>query len=76
MQTLYLVLSIVLIVGLVALFFITFVINRKTPVPKGCENIKIEEESCMACSNSSCEIKEKFEYEKLKEEFKKDGDLK
>lgn len=30
----------------------------------------------MACSNSSCEIKEKFEYEKLKEEFKKDGDLK
>ena len=76
MQTLYLVLSICLIVGLVALFFITFVINRKTPVPKGCENIKIEEESCMACSNSSCEIKEKFEYEKLKEEFKKDGDLK
>ncbi|MBQ9448675.1 MAG: hypothetical protein IJU60_02225 [Acholeplasmatales bacterium] len=76
MQTLYLVLSICLIVGLLALFFITFVINRKTPVPKGCENIKIEEESCMACSNSSCEIKEKFEYEKLKEEFKKDGDLK
>ena len=76
MQTLYLVLSICLIVGLVALFFITFVINRKTPVPKGCENIKIEEESCMSCSNSSCEIKEKFEYEKLKEEFKKDGDLK
>lgn len=30
----------------------------------------------MACSNSSCEIKEKFGYEKLKEEFKKDGDLK
>ena len=76
MQTLYLVLAILLIVGLGALFFITFVINRKTPVPKGCENIKIEQESCLACSNSSCEIKEKFEYEKLKEEFKKDGDLK
>ena len=76
MQPLYLVLSIILIVGLVALFFVTFIINKKTPVPKGCENIKIDEGSCMACSNSSCEIKEKFEYEKLKEELEKDGDLK
>ena len=69
MQILYLVLAIALIAGLVALFFITFVINRKTPVPEGCEHIKIEEENCLLCSNSGCEIKEKFEYKKLKEEL-------
>ena len=76
MQTVYLVLAIMLIVALVAMFFITFVINRKTPVPKGCEHIKIEEENCLLCSNDGCEIKEKFEYNKLKEELEKDGEEK
>ncbi len=63
--------AIALIVFFVALFFISFVHNRKTPPPKGCEHIKIEEENCMACNVEGCNIREKFEYDKLKEELKK-----
>lgn len=76
MQPLYLILAILVIVGFGVLFFVTFIINRKTPVPEGCEHIKIEEENCLLCSNSGCDIKEKFEYKKLKEELEKDGENK
>ena len=41
----YLILSIGIIVFFVVLFFVTFVINRRTPVPKGCEHLKISEEN-------------------------------
>ncbi len=68
----YLIISICLIAFLVVLFFVTFVKNRKTPVPKGCENIKISEENCSMCNNTSCSIKERFDIEKLKEEIEKD----
>ncbi len=65
----YLIISIALIAFLIALFFITFVKNRKTPVPKGCENIEISEENCSACSNTLCSIKGKFDVEKIKEDI-------
>lgn len=68
----YLIISIALIVFFIVLFFVTFVINRKTPVPKGCEQLKITEENCSMCSNTSCSIKEKFDIEKLKEDIEKD----
>ena len=67
----YLILGILLVVGLIALFFITFVINRRTPAPKGCEDIKISSENCLACNVEGCTIKEKFSVEKLKEELEK-----
>ena len=68
----YLIISIGLIAFFVVLFFVTFVINRKTPVPKGCENLKISEENCSMCNNTSCSIKEKFDIEKIKEEINKE----
>ena len=68
-QTGYLIIAIVIIAALVAIFIITFVINRKTPVPKGCEHIKISEENCGACQVSDCSIKQKFDVEKLREEL-------
>ena len=46
----YLFIAIGLIVLIAAIFIITFVINRRTPVPKGCEHLKIEESNCMACT--------------------------
>ena len=70
----YLFAAIALIVFFLAVFFISFVHNRRTPVPKGCEHIKIEEEFCLQCQVSNCSIKEKFEYEKLKEELEKGED--
>ena len=68
----YLVAAIAVIVFFVIIFFVSFVHNRRTPVPEGCEQIKIEETSCLACNVEGCSIKEKFEYERLKQEIEKD----
>ncbi len=68
----YLVIAIALIVFIGAVFFISFVHNRRTPVPEGCEQIKIEEMTCLSCSNEGCSIKEKFEIEKIKKELDED----
>ncbi len=69
----YLILSIGIIVFFVVLFFVTFVINRRTPVPKGCEHLKISEENCGACTNTSCSIKAKFDVDKVKEEIEEEN---
>ena len=36
---------------LVAVFILTYVGNKKTPVPEGCENLKAE---CGGCHDISC----------------------
>ena len=71
-QTGYLIIAIVIIAALVALFIITFVINRKTPVPDGCENIKITEEGCANCQIEECAVKVKLDIKKIEEELKED----
>ena len=53
-QTGYLILAISILVALVIIFFVSFVLYRRTPVPKGCEAIKISEENCSACNNKEC----------------------
>ena len=50
--------AIILIAGLIAIFFVSYVLNKKTPVPKGCENLLRDEEMCANCSNTNCKIKE------------------
>ena len=54
-QTGYLILAISILVALLAIFIVSFILYRRTPVPKGCENIKISEENCSACHNKECE---------------------
>ena len=56
-QTEYLILAIAILVTLLVIFIVSFVLYRKTPVPKGCENIKISEENCAACGNKECQYK-------------------
>ena len=53
-QTEYLILAIFIIVALLATFIISFVAYRRTPVPQGCEDIKIDEKNCAGCSHSEC----------------------
>ena len=74
----YLIISICLIAFFVVLFFVTFVINRKTPVPKGCEHIKISEENCSMCNNTSCTIKEKLDIQlqKIKDDLDNEEEIK
>ena len=71
-QTGYLIIAIVIIAALVALFIVTFDINRKTPVPEGCENIKITEEGCANCQIEECAVKVKLDIKKIEEELKED----
>ena len=65
-QTEYLILAIFIIVALLATFIISFVVYRRTPVPQGCEDIKIDEKNCAGCSHSECS----FYKEMSKEEDK------
>lgn len=63
-QTGYLILAISILVALLAIFIVSFILYRRTPVPKGCENIKISDENCSACGNTECEYHHKREEDK------------
>ncbi|MCR4898833.1 MAG: hypothetical protein K5892_06355 [Acholeplasmatales bacterium] len=60
MKTVYLIISIILIATLVAVFIISFLINKKTPKPKGCEDLEVTEENCLNCGRFDCKIRDKF----------------
>ena len=49
-----LILAISIILALLIIFVVTFILYKKTPVPKGCENLKINEENCSTCNNKEC----------------------
>ena len=56
-QTGYLILAISIILALLIVFVVSFVLYKKTPVPKGCENLLINEENCAACENKTCALR-------------------
>lgn len=68
----YLIIAIALIALIAVIFIVSFIINRRTPLPKGCENIKIEEQTCLACSNSDCKIHQEFDLKKIEKELKEE----
>lgn len=67
----YLLIAILIILFLIVLFFISYYINKKTPVPKGCEHLKIDETNCKACNNFDCSLNKNQENSKeIKDENK------
>ena len=70
----YLLIAIIVIIALIAIFVISFVLYKKTPVPKGCEDIKISNENCLGCNNNDCKIKQEFlsNIEEVKEELEEE----
>ncbi|MGM9970452.1 MAG: hypothetical protein ACI35S_08670 [Anaeroplasma sp.] len=70
----YLILSIIIILGLIILFFVSYVLNKKTPLPKGCEDIRISNENCLGCNNEDCKIKNELlsNIEEVKDELKEE----
>ncbi|MCR5491942.1 MAG: hypothetical protein K6F32_07440 [Bacilli bacterium] len=50
----YLAIAIGLIVVLAAVFAVSFAMYRKTPVPKGCEDLVANKEKCEGCEQASC----------------------
>lgn len=53
-QTGYLIIAISVLVALLVTFIVSFVLYKRTPVPKGCEFLKIEEENCSHCGHKEC----------------------
>lgn len=70
----YLYIAIGVIVLLAAIFFLTWFLNKKTPVPEGCENLRIGQEACGSCMNTDCSIKMKIDIKKIEEEIKEDNE--
>ncbi len=68
----YTLLAIGIVLLLIAVFFITYVLNKRTPVPKSCEDIKISDDNCLACGNVDCHIKQGIDLKKIEEELKEE----
>ena len=60
-KTASLILAISIILALLIIFIVSFVLYKKTPVPKGCENLLINEENCAACANKECALRKEGE---------------
>jgi hypothetical protein len=45
--------ALLFMVGLGLFYALTYVLNRNTPIPEGCEDLT---QSCHGCSISSCEL--------------------
>ena len=60
-ETGYLILAISIILALLIVFVVSFILYKKIPVPKGCENILINEENCAACQNKECALRKEGE---------------
>ena len=52
----YLIIAISILVILLAVFIASFILYVKTPAPKGCENIKINDENCSSCNHKECKF--------------------
>ena len=53
-QVAYLIIAIVILVSLLAVFVISFVLYKRTPAPKGCEDILMGDEKCSTCQQTNC----------------------
>ena len=53
-ETGYLIIAISILVALLVIFFVTFVLYRRTPVPKGCEDLEMNDHNCSICGHTEC----------------------
>ena len=56
-----LIVAILVIALLIGLFFVSYILNKKTPVPDECKDIKIDSKKCAACPNEMCALRKKEE---------------
>ena len=50
----YLIIAIAILVVLIVIFFVSFILYRRTPVPKGCEELEMNDHNCSICGHSEC----------------------
>ncbi len=53
-KTVRIILAILVIILLVAIFVVSYILYRRTPAPKGCEDIHPNEQKCHGCKETSC----------------------
>ena len=58
-KTAYLIIAILVLFLLLTTFIVSFVLYRKTPLPKGCQDLKIDKDSCRNCGNNRCVFSKK-----------------
>jgi hypothetical protein len=68
----YILIAVGVIIALIAIFIISFIAYRRTPAPKGCENVRPDPEFCPACQKASCPFFAEFhEEDKTKDKGEK-----
>lgn len=68
-NTVRIILAVVILIALVAIFLITFILYRRTPAPKGMENLKPDDSICKGCQIiNSCELRLASKEEDCKKE--------
>jgi hypothetical protein len=48
--------AVLVIVSLIVIFVVSFILYRRTPLPKGCEDLEPSEEKCAACKDEHCHL--------------------
>ena len=56
-----LIIAIIVLALLIGVFFTTYILNKKTPIPEECKDLKIEASKCAACKNEMCSLRKKEE---------------
>lgn len=59
-QYAYVIIAIAIIIALAAIFIISFILYRRMPAPKGCEDLKPDPEMCPNCQKTNCAFYNQF----------------
>jgi hypothetical protein len=55
-KTTAIIIAICVIAFLLVVFIVSFILYRKTPPPKGCEHLKIDDGACSHCTEVGCDL--------------------
>jgi len=69
-QWAYLLIAIIVIVLLAIIFVVSFIFYKRTPPPKGCENIGPSEGKCASCNEKGCHFNIYYDKNKKNDERK------
>ena len=63
-------LAVLILTSLLVIFVVSFILYRKTPLPKGCEDMQPSEEKCANCKEEECHLNIYAEKKKKENEKK------
>lgn len=75
-KTVRIILAVLVIVLLVVVFVVSYILYRRTPAPKGCEDIHPNEEKCHGCKETSCHFNLYYNQDESVEDKKKQDEHK